>query len=363
MDSKGKILVVDDSLTNIKILMRILTEFVVESATSGEDALRKALILKPDLVLLDIVMPGMDGYEVCRKLRSDACLTNTKIIMVSARMEVSDRLKGYEVGADDYITKPFDVDELLAKVKVYLRLKSVEEVDRLKDDLIKLLRLEINNPLNCIMGSVDMLRENEELVVDERRIWLNIIKRGATSLQELFEKIETLSILKSGKVDLPLEPADLCTVVRDVVTTISPKAKASNVFLKTQFVDNAISLLDRTTMARVIGILLDNAIRFSSTGGEVQTRIKKNVNDIILEITDEGSGIDPEFLPYIFDEFSTRNIKKHGEGHGLSLAIAQHIVLEHQGRIDVESVERKGTTVTVRLPIVTTDRLDATESD
>ena len=355
MNSKNKILIVDDSVTNVNVLEKILSAYVVDSALSGEVALEKASTFKPDLVLLDIVMPGMDGYEVCRRLRSDPFIAKTKIIMVSAKMMIADRLKGYKAGADDYITKPFDVGELLAKVKVYLRLKSVEEVDQLKDDLIKLLHLEINNPLNCIVGSVDMLRENENLMTDERRIWLNIIKRGATSLQELFEKIETLSIFKSGKRRLSREPADLGTIVRDVITKIGVKADASHLELRTKLMDDAVALLDRTTMTRVVLILLDNAIRFSRQGGQVCVEVNKADNTIILKVVDEGVGIDPDFLPYIFDEFSTRNVKKHGEGHGLSLAIAQHIVREHEGHIEVESVEGAGTSFIVCLPEVVTD--------
>ena len=346
----NKILIVDDSATNIKLLTKILEDYVVEYSPTGENALDKVSEFKPDLVLLDVMMPGMDGYEVCRRLRSDLLMAKIKIIMLSAKTLLSERLKGYEAGADDYVTKPFQVDELRAKVKVYLRLKSVEEVDRLKDDLIKLLRLEINNPLNCIVGSVDMLLDNENLLANERRDWLGMIKRGASSLQELFEKIETLSILKSGKGEFSREPADLCTIVQDAITKTDSKAVGHDIKLKKRLSKNAVSLLDRSQIARVVEILLDNSIRFSHRGGQILIEVAKQPDNLLLRVTDNGIGIDPDCLPYIFDEFNTRNVKKHSEGHGLSLAIARHIILEHEGHIEVDSQKGSGTTFSVWLP-------------
>src|SRR5438128_6009709 len=128
MRHNGKILIVDDNATNIAILEELLSDhYKLHSARSGEEALAALEEFRPDLILLDIMMPGIDGYETCRRIRANPARKNVKVIMVSAKAMVSERLKGYEAGADDYITKPFEEDELLAKVQVYLRLKSVEE--------------------------------------------------------------------------------------------------------------------------------------------------------------------------------------------------------------------------------------------
>src|SRR2546425_9104352 len=127
-----RILIVDDHPTNIAVLEEILGEpYTLKTAACGEEALVMALDFQPALILLDIMMPGIGGYETCRRLRAHPTLRHAKIIMVSARALVSQRLQGYEAGADDYITKPFDGDELVAKVRVYPRLKSLEEVKQL----------------------------------------------------------------------------------------------------------------------------------------------------------------------------------------------------------------------------------------
>ncbi len=116
-----KILIVDDNATNIAILEEVLAEhYSLKAAISGEECLAVAAEFRPDLILLDIMMPGIDGYETCRRIRANADLKNVRIILVSAQVMGSKRLKGYEVGADDYITKPFDTEELLTKIRVYL---------------------------------------------------------------------------------------------------------------------------------------------------------------------------------------------------------------------------------------------------
>jgi CheY-like chemotaxis protein len=132
MENQYKILAVDDDLANLNIISEMLEDrYEVEIATSGEEGLKIAKQIVPDLILLDIMMPGIDGYEVCRRLRSDATFANTKILFLSAKELVRDRLTGYDAGGDDYITKPFDDEELLAKIRVFLRLKLEEEMKSL----------------------------------------------------------------------------------------------------------------------------------------------------------------------------------------------------------------------------------------
>lgn len=127
MQGLNKILIVDDNATNLAVLEEVLAEhYSLKAAKSGEQALAVAEEFHPDLILLDVMMPGIDGYETCRRMRANANLKNVRIILVSAQVAGSKRLKGYEAGADDYVTKPFDSEELLTKVSVYLQLKRVD---------------------------------------------------------------------------------------------------------------------------------------------------------------------------------------------------------------------------------------------
>ena len=136
MQTQGKILAVDDDPNNIAILEELLDEnYDLRISSNGEQALGIAREFLPDIILLDIMMPGMDGYQVCQKLREHDMLKDTKVIMLSARAMNSEQLEGYRVGADDYITKPFDGDEFLEKVRMHFRSRNIDEADRLKGDV------------------------------------------------------------------------------------------------------------------------------------------------------------------------------------------------------------------------------------
>ncbi len=185
MKPREKILLVDDNPTNIAILEEILEEdYQVAIAMCGEEALAAAPDFRPDMILLDVMMPGIDGYETCRQIRANPTLKNTKIIMVSAKALVSERLQGYEAGANDYITKPFNKDELLAKVRVYLRLKCVEEVDQLKSNVITLLNHESGTPLHIILLAVDLLQLEDDMDAEQQKACLEDIRQSANPIRQ-----------------------------------------------------------------------------------------------------------------------------------------------------------------------------------
>ena len=176
MPNQSRILIIDDNPTNIDILEEMFEDsYQLTTSSSGEEALNVAEGFNPDLILLDVMMPGIDGYETCLKLRSHPTLQYTKIIMVSAKALLTERMQGYEAGADDYVTKPFDREELLAKVQVYLRLKSIEEVDRLKSGVLHWVCHETRTPLSGIIAPTQMLIEEIDMENEERQHYLDRI--------------------------------------------------------------------------------------------------------------------------------------------------------------------------------------------
>ena len=350
MQKQNTILIVDDNMTNIAIIKEILEDYKIISANSGDEALIHAQKHKPDITLLDIMMPGKNGYEVCKIMRADPVLRLGKIIMVSAKALTDERLEGYKAGADDYLTKPFEASELLAKVQVYLRLKSEEEVNQLKSDFLRLLHLETNNPLNSIIGPVDILKDNINMEAGDRANWLGIIKRGAMQLQELFEKVVTLSSIRSGSLPSEKEKFDLSTLIRESLVKVSKEAMDKNIVINQKLLDSAPTLVDRLQITRVVITLIRNAIRFSHCEGIVTISLTDEDNSYCIQVSDSGKGIHADALPHIFDEFSHFNLKHRSEGHGLNLAISHHIVLEHKGTIKVVSTEGSGSTFTVKIP-------------
>ena len=358
MKSKSKVLVVDDNATNVAILEEMLEdEYELRTAMNGKVALAVAESFRPDLVLLDIMMPEMDGYEVCRQLREHRSLRHAKIIMVSAKALVSERLHGYGVGADDYVTKPFDEDELLSKIKVFLRLKSVEEVSDLKSSMLSLLSQDVGTPLNSILLPADTLRSEAEMDDDKRRRFGELLHRNAKRLQSFFERVLALSALKSGVFKFEKTEASFCGVVRDALRAVSPRADARSVKVREDLGADATVLVDVQEVARVITAVVDNAIRFTPTTGVVDLTTSLDDGMISAAVKDDGPGIDAKFLPFVFDEFAESDGddgSDHGDQeihHRLGLAISRQIVEQHGGSIDVESTKEKGSTFTIRLPV------------
>ncbi|MBC8469231.1 MAG: hybrid sensor histidine kinase/response regulator [Planctomycetes bacterium] len=358
MQSRDKILAVDDDIVDIRIIEKLLgRNFEFRTASTGEQALEIATDFQPDIILLDNMLPGMDGGEVCQQIRADSRLRHTKIIMISGKTMASERIEAYEAGADDYITKPFDEDELLAKIRVYLRLKSVEEVDQFKTNVLTLLGHETRTPLTSLIGSAEMLMSEENIDAEEQKLFMVMVYNSAKRLHSLFEKVMLLSLLKSRKQQFNMEPAELCEVVREAICEVALKAAERNVKIEEQFDAGPTVHLDKNEIKNVVTMILDNAIRFSPSDGSVTVGISSNNEDVRLSVNDQGEGIDSDYLPYVFEELSDPDVAHHSEGHGLSLAIARQVVLQHNGTVSAESTKGSGTNFTVRLPIMVSSEL------
>jgi len=352
MQHKDKILLVDDNPTNVAILEEVLGEkYHLKTAGSGEETLALVEEFRPDLILLDIMMPGIDGYETCRRIRANPSLKYVKIIMVSAKAMVSERIEGYQSGADDYITKPFDEEELMAKVNVHLRLKSVEEVDQLKSNLLMLLSHETRTPLNGILQPLEILMSDDALDPEMRKMCLDSMSRSAERLRLLLEKVIKLCALKAGKWDFKFENVDLCDVVKKAAAEVAALASERNVKIE-QELREAVTKVDAKEMKFLVSALLDNAIRFSSPGGRVVVGVSAKNRHFNLTVNDQGDGIDPGLLGRVFEEFDDPDVKHHTDGNRLSLAIACQVALAHEGTINVESRKGSGTTFTVQLPLM-----------
>ncbi len=354
MTAQDKVFIVDENETNIEILREYLEEnYLLEVAHSGEEALQKAPIFQPALILLDITMPGIEGYEVCRQIRATPALRHVKIIIISARTMLSERLEGYAAGADDYITKPFDEEELLAKVRVYLRLQYAEEMDQLKSNLLTLLSHETRTPLTTIISPVEILLANDDVEPEQRQLLLNMVDQSAKKLQRLFEKVLLLSELKSGKAHFQWQQGDLNELVNSVIDKLATLIAERNVHITRRFSKGMLTTFDQEKMQFVVHAILENALQSSPSGASIEVSVSTETEQHCVTITDHGEGIDPAFLSQVFDEFSHRDVDHHSQGHGLSLAIAQHIIKMHMGVIDVVSSPDCGATFTVRLSQLT----------
>jgi DNA-binding response OmpR family regulator/anti-sigma regulatory factor (Ser/Thr protein kinase) len=346
----GRILVVDDNARNLAILKKILgNAYRVSTAGDGEEALRTALRFVPDLVLLDISMPKMDGYEVCRRIRATLSLAHTKIIMVSAKIMVAERLAGYEAGADDYVVKPFDEEELLAKVRVYMRLKKVEEVDRLRSDLLMLLNQEARIPMAAILSPIETALGEPTLSSDGKRL-LELAREGAHQLNEFVDRVLFLSRLHSGLVPLQFKREDLGALVRAVLEEMGPFAQQADVRLAAAAAEKVMVEVDAEQIGRVIACLLDNAIRLTPRGGVVQVGLEVRDGHACVSVSDQGPGVPAHFLGRLVEGLTLPEVTRQSPGRGLSLVIARAMARCHEGILSAENLETGGAIFTLQLP-------------
>ncbi|MFH1214885.1 MAG: response regulator [Pseudomonadota bacterium] len=352
MKVQNKVLIVDDEpiiLFYIQDLLGMVGHYIVETADSGEKALEILPAFKPDLILLDIQLPGMDGYEVCRRIRSDDQYRFTKIIMVSGHARVNERLRGYEAGADDYIAKPFDNEELLAKVRIFAQLKNKEEVDQVKGDLLTLITHETRTPVSGIIGCAELLANDPSLSEEGKELAVLIAKSGQ-QLFQFMKKAVLLCKLKAG-IELHYNPEPVTSMLANVINNIVENHQEEEIRIKTDFDDSLILQADWPLLIDVFRLIIENAFKFSPQKGTITVKSRRENGMLLISVTDEGEGVESAMRAQIFDEFAIKDVAHHQKGQGISLAICRYILHYHNGTIHVESAPGHGATFVIKLPL------------
>ena len=347
---KNKILIVDDDPMNILIVEEMLREYYdLKTASDEENALKTCESFKPDLILLDLMLQFTNGYDLCRKLKSNQASAFTKIILISSKALLKDRLFGYQAGADDYLSKPFDRDELLAKVRIFIRLKSVEEIDRVKDDLINVFSHETRTPLNAIIGFAKLLKDSPSVIGEEQE-FVDLILESGNSLLNLSNKAILLSNLKKGSAELNLVTISATQLMELASRKIPHSLLHKNITVENRTGD-VTGFLDAKLGETALSFLLDNAYRFSPKNTSITVMAENTENgDFVIGVSDSGPGIQPGRLTKIFDEFGIDDVAHHGRGHGLSLSIVKQIMLLHGGMVKAENNPETGCTIKLIFP-------------
>lgn len=392
----NRILVVDDEDNNLKAIKRLIhRDYILEFAQNGDEALRLIPGFNPDLVLLDIMMPGIDGYEVCRRLKSDSKTSGAMVLLVSARSALEDRLRGYEVGADDYIIKPYDPEELRAKVRILLRLKNAQdELRTLNQNLEKLVEVEtrelvkkerqaiigqmVQGIVHNLRGPLTVVHARAEIACKTARKLLEISKDDPDNFRKLVEKVihnlDSLleavdrtdllidSLLAKGRQEAAGEKQRLN--LNDIIAQ-EIKFLDADMDLKRgvkQYLDLDSSIPDLygaySDFSQVTYNLIKNASEAMKNLQKKELRISTRHDDenIYIIFQDTGSGISPDDLGRIFDPFFTTKPGKEpdnaGEptGTGLGLYTCSQLMKYYGGEISVQSKLGTGTTFTITIP-------------
>jgi two-component system sensor histidine kinase/response regulator len=356
-----KILLVDDSADSLHLLQVTLKlkGYNVIIADSGAEALVKIAESPPDLVLLDVVMPDMDGYEVTRQIKHNSNLPFIPILLVTGS-EKSSVVKGLDAGADEFICKPVDKKELLARVRALLRLKhSMDEqlfLSQRREDFVTRLTHDLRTPL---IAADQFLKLRKEVVFGNTLSAMReSLEQMAQSNQTLLSMVDTLLEVyqyEAGGKTLDFFVVDLWELCQQVVQELMPLADVKHLTLKAVLTEGTKASLvsvrgDRLELRRLLTNLVGNAIRFSDAGS-VEVRLNSTVQGVTIEVEDTGIGMNPEEQLLLFDRF--RQGKHQRRGNGLGLYLSRQIVEAHQGNISVSSTVGKGSRFTVYLPVQT----------
>jgi len=365
------IMVVEDDLALLEGIRELLelSGYRVLTASNGKKALNVLEGERPDLIISDIMMPEMDGYAFHTAVREIGRLTSIPFIFLTARGEKSDIRRGRSAGADDYITKPFDDEDLLAAIQGKLsrfeavRTQQSEEITDFKHKILLTLSHEFRTPLTYILNYSDLLsQEGGELSSDDFDNFMVGIKRGANRLNRLVEDFLILVELESGEARNAYnfrraQIEDTSAWLRILARRFEPEAERRNLELKIEVPDGLPPLVvDEAYLSDAIGRLLENAIKFSEPHSEwVRFSADVEGGKFMIRVQDQGVGIAREELDRLFDVFhQIDRAKREQQGTGSGLAICRGIVEMHGGQLDVESETGQGSTFSLLLPLAST---------
>ena len=403
---KPIVLVVDDTPDNLALMSGLLTdEYRVKVASSGEKALRIASSeAPPDLILLDIMMPGLDGYAVCERLKGQPKTANIPVIFLTAKSDMEDEKRGLELGAVDYITKPISPPIVMARVRNHLSLKAMtdslrdqneylerevarrmceqmairevavqnlqlEAASRMKSEFLANMSHELRTPLNAIIGFAEVLRDGLAGGLEpKQKDYANEIFVSGSHLLALINDILDLSKVEAGKMTLTLEPVSVSLLVQAGLQVVRETAMAHRQRLTALVAPDLGEVwLDGRKFKQILYNLLSNAVKFTPDGGEVRVEARRATPKApvggpcgpFLEIVvkDSGIGVSAADQARLFEPFTQidSTLARRYQGTGLGLAMVKRLAELHGGTVALSSTSGEGSTFTVRLPWRTED--------
>lgn len=364
--TENRILVVDDTPVNIQSLTAILKAegYQISVATNGKQALEVLNRICPDLILLDVMMPEMDGFETCRRLKADENLSEIPVIFLTAKTETADIVQGFELGAVDYVAKPFNTHELLARVHTHLALllqkrqlkenyERLSELERLRDNLVHMVVHDLRSPLLGLSGCLQMLQMDlGEKLEPEQAEDLDSALTAAQRLSEMVTSLLDVSRLEAGEMPLHKQVCDLRPVISAAIESLGGLTKGRQVIFESP--EEAVTLCcDADVATRVVANLLGNALKFTPASGEVRITTAVEANLVKTSVIDTGPGIPPEYRELIFEKFGQVDAREEGRkfSTGLGLTFCKLAVEAHGGVIGIDSVVGQGSTFWFTLPV------------
>ncbi len=364
LPNPARVLIVDDEPRSLYTMEMLLSQepYEIDFADSGLAALAKVEANEPDILILDVMLPDIDGLEVCHRLRADRRWQYIPIILATALDRKEDIVRGLDAGADEFLTKPVNGSELRARVRTMLRIKKqhddLQEALQLREDLANMIVHDMRSPLSTVLMYTDIILANNKLdpQIDQ---WTNKIRSQAQRINGFLGDLLILAKMKSGKLFIVREPIDIRELVLDTLNQYQDLVESFGIRFSTIFPDiPQQSFVDKKLMLRVIDNLVENAIKFSQPEDLITVQIENlpaaelasSPLKIRLRVMDEGPGIPIEFQDRIFERYEIV-ASKNGDipQVGLGLALCKLVVNAHGGQIFVESNQPQGAIFTIEM--------------
>jgi two-component system, sensor histidine kinase and response regulator len=360
--AQASILVVDDTIENLQLLATMLEGqgYEVRPVTSGRQALRAAIAAPPEIVLLDLSMPEMDGYEVCRRFKENEALREIPVLFLTAFGQTADKIRAFEAGGADYITKPFQIDEVLARVRVHLALRQshaelkasyarLQSLEKLRDDLVQMVIHDMRSPLTALSMLLTCLQEEVgDALGEQTREDLENAMSAAASVNRMANDVLDVSRLEEGKLPLDRARHDLVQICNEVVANRTSLDRRRAIEIEAP---GAVEVVcDRDLVYRVVENLVGNALKHTPVDAQVRIAAKRDGDRAQIAVRDRGPGVPPDARARIFEKFGRVEGGVHtSHSAGLGLAFCKLAVEAHGGRIGVDDAA-PGSVFWIELP-------------
>ncbi len=363
---KPLILIVDDNPANIQLLSNIVSmnSYDAAIATNGYKALEIAQSYSPDLILLDISMPGIDGYEVCYRLKADEATVNIPVIFITCFTGQDEIIRGFKAGAVDYITKPFHTPELTARIHTHLQLKfyreKIEEdkvaLEKLNKQLTEFLAIAIHDlkvPLGNISMLAKMIRDFKDMPRNEIEELSGDIITSSDRMLGIIVDLLNINAVEEGKIKVDLEETSISELLNKVFFSFKEKAEDKDISLNWVPSENPnIAVTDRKAFLHIMDNLVSNAIKFTPLGKSVSLLVEDTEENVIVSVSDQGPGFTEEDKAKMYQRFQRLSAQPTADENssGLGLSIVKLYVELIKAEIELESEVGKGSTFKLHLP-------------
>ncbi len=364
--SSSKLLLVDDVPQNLQYLAVLLRDkgFQISLASNGEQAINIAKVNQPDLMLLDIAMPGIDGFEVCKILKSQPETAEIPIIFLTAKTDPDTVEQAFEIGGVDYVTKPFNPKELMLRIINHLELKyhrdnlqrinnQLIDTNKEKDRFLSLISHDIRSPFHGLLGISQILKENiDRLQINDIKEYIDLLDEGLHNQFNFLNNIINWGKLSQGKMEFVPVRIEINLLIEHLLKTLKLNLEHKRIEIVVDVSGEQLVIADKNLLEELFHNVLSNAIKFTNRGGRIELRLYVDTQGLTCSIKDNGIGMEENVLSAIINEkktYTSLGTEKES-GHGFGLILCKDIVELHKGSLDIESELGKGTIVTITIP-------------